>query len=158
MLWKYTLLWIYKAQIIACFYLNVLASLNLNSSFSFMIYFHFHYTVSSTNLLDQLICSWLSGFPLFDFNEESTENKKDTVIVEVKWRCVRHTSEWQCTSFIIPPALRTVPLAICISMAIVTSCYVLTNVAYYTVMSAEELLASQAVAVVSNSNTFQPRW
>ncbi|XP_070818555.1 cystine/glutamate transporter [Chaetodon trifascialis] len=42
---------------------------------------------------------------------------------------------------------RTVPLAICISMAIVTSCYVLTNVAYYTVMSAEELLASQAVAV-----------
>ncbi|KAI3352112.1 hypothetical protein L3Q82_020927 [Scortum barcoo] len=42
---------------------------------------------------------------------------------------------------------RTVPLAICISMAIVTLCYVLINVAYYTVMSAEELLASEAVAV-----------
>ncbi|KAM9377806.1 cystine/glutamate transporter isoform 2-T2 [Pholidichthys leucotaenia] len=42
---------------------------------------------------------------------------------------------------------KTLPLAICISMGIVTSCYVLTNVAYYTVMSAEELLASQAVAV-----------
>ncbi|KAM7388889.1 hypothetical protein PAMP_022897 [Pampus punctatissimus] len=42
---------------------------------------------------------------------------------------------------------RNVPLAICISMVIVTSCYVLTNVAYFTVMSAEELLASQAVAV-----------
>ncbi|XP_056133675.1 cystine/glutamate transporter [Lampris incognitus] len=42
---------------------------------------------------------------------------------------------------------RTVPLAICISMAIVTTCYVLTNVAYFTVMSAEELLASTAVAV-----------
>lgn len=38
-------------------------------------------------------------------------------------------------------------------MAIVTSCYVLTNVAYYTVMSAEELLDSQAVAVVSHANT-----
>uniref|UniRef100_UPI0037E8B16B cystine/glutamate transporter n=1 Tax=Semicossyphus pulcher TaxID=241346 RepID=UPI0037E8B16B len=42
---------------------------------------------------------------------------------------------------------RTVPLAICISMAIVTACYVLANLAYYTVMSAEELLASEAVAV-----------
>uniref|UniRef100_A0A7N5ZQM7 Cystine/glutamate transporter n=1 Tax=Anabas testudineus TaxID=64144 RepID=A0A7N5ZQM7_ANATE len=42
---------------------------------------------------------------------------------------------------------RTVPLAICISMAIVTSCYVLTNVAYCTVMSAEQLLSSEAVAV-----------
>ncbi|XP_060783215.1 cystine/glutamate transporter [Neoarius graeffei] len=42
---------------------------------------------------------------------------------------------------------RTVPLAICISMVIVTVCYTLTNVAYYTVMSAEELLASSAVAV-----------
>ncbi|KAK2839103.1 hypothetical protein Q7C36_013917 [Tachysurus vachellii] len=42
---------------------------------------------------------------------------------------------------------RTVPLAICISMVIVTVCYTLTNVAYYTVMSADELLASSAVAV-----------
>ncbi|CAN9514523.1 unnamed protein product [Ophioblennius macclurei] len=42
---------------------------------------------------------------------------------------------------------RTVPLAICISMAIVTACYVLVNVAYYTVMTADELLDSDAVAV-----------
>ncbi|KAK3535650.1 hypothetical protein QTP70_018416 [Hemibagrus guttatus] len=42
---------------------------------------------------------------------------------------------------------RTVPLAICISMAIVTVCYTLTNVAYYTVMSSDQLLASSAVAV-----------
>ncbi|CAM9325024.1 unnamed protein product, partial [Lampetra planeri] len=40
---------------------------------------------------------------------------------------------------------RTVPLAICISMVAVTSCYVLINVAYFTVMSADELLASTAV-------------
>uniref|UniRef100_G3Q7Q8 Cystine/glutamate transporter n=1 Tax=Gasterosteus aculeatus aculeatus TaxID=481459 RepID=G3Q7Q8_GASAC len=53
-----------------------------------------------------------------------------------------------CTAcVIIPHAIRTMPLAICISMAIVTSCYVLTNVAYYTVMTAEELLDSEAVAV-----------
>lgn len=55
------------------------------------------------------------------------------------------------TLLIHPSVLRTVPLAICISMAIVTSCYVLTNIAYYTVMSAEELLASDAVAVVRSS-------
>ncbi|XP_016389409.1 cystine/glutamate transporter-like [Sinocyclocheilus rhinocerous] len=42
---------------------------------------------------------------------------------------------------------RTVPLAICISMVIVMICYTMTNVAYFTVMSAEELLASNAVAV-----------
>lgn len=46
---------------------------------------------------------------------------------------------------------RTVPLAICISMAIVTIGYVLTNVAYFTTISAEELLLSNAVAVVSPS-------
>lgn len=51
----------------------------------------------------------------------------------------------------ISPTFRTVPLAIFISMAIVTTCYVLTNVAYYTVMSAEELLDSQAVAVVGST-------
>ena len=49
-----------------------------------------------------------------------------------------------------PPSLpRTLPLAICISMAGVSICYVLINVAYYTVMSADELLASGAVAVVT---------
>lgn len=39
-------------------------------------------------------------------------------------------------------------------MAIVTFCYVLTNVAYFTVMSADELLGSQAVAVVSSHKLF----
>ncbi|XP_006977662.1 cystine/glutamate transporter [Peromyscus maniculatus bairdii] len=42
---------------------------------------------------------------------------------------------------------RTIPLAICISMAIITVGYVLTNVAYFTTISAEELLQSSAVAV-----------
>lgn len=46
---------------------------------------------------------------------------------------------------------RTIPLAICISMAIVTIGYVLTNVAYFTTISAEELMLSDAVAVVSPS-------
>lgn len=44
---------------------------------------------------------------------------------------------------------RNIPLAICISMAIITVGYVLTNVAYFTTISAEELLLSNAVAVVS---------
>uniref|UniRef100_A0A8D2AYY3 Cystine/glutamate transporter n=1 Tax=Sciurus vulgaris TaxID=55149 RepID=A0A8D2AYY3_SCIVU len=43
---------------------------------------------------------------------------------------------------------KTIPLAICISMVIVTIGYVLTNVAYFTTtISAEELLLSNAVAV-----------
>ncbi|XP_048826427.1 cystine/glutamate transporter [Brienomyrus brachyistius] len=49
---------------------------------------------------------------------------------------------------------RTVPLAICISMTVVTFCYVLINVAYYTVMSAEQLLASEAVAVTFAEKLF----
>ncbi|OXB74607.1 UNVERIFIED_CONTAM: hypothetical protein H355_013441 [Colinus virginianus] len=42
---------------------------------------------------------------------------------------------------------RNIPLAICISMIIVTVGYVLTNVAYFTTISAGELLLSKAVAV-----------
>ncbi|ERE87834.1 cystine/glutamate transporter [Cricetulus griseus] len=42
---------------------------------------------------------------------------------------------------------KNIPLAICISMAIITVGYVLTNVAYFTTISAEELLLSNAVAV-----------
>nr|DBA28955.1 TPA: hypothetical protein GDO54_009233 [Pyxicephalus adspersus] len=42
---------------------------------------------------------------------------------------------------------KNIPLAICISMVTVTVGYVLTNVAYYTTITAEELVASSAVAV-----------
>uniref|UniRef100_A0A8C3MAZ0 Cystine/glutamate transporter n=3 Tax=Passeriformes TaxID=9126 RepID=A0A8C3MAZ0_GEOPR len=42
---------------------------------------------------------------------------------------------------------KNIPLAICISMIIVTVGYVLTNVAYFTTISAGELLLSKAVAV-----------
>ncbi|XP_039607615.1 cystine/glutamate transporter [Polypterus senegalus] len=42
---------------------------------------------------------------------------------------------------------KTVPLAICLSMVIVTFSYVLINVAYYAVLTADEMLASDAVAM-----------
>ncbi|EMP32168.1 Cystine/glutamate transporter [Chelonia mydas] len=42
---------------------------------------------------------------------------------------------------------KNIPLAICVSMVIVTVGYVLTNVAYFTTISPEELLNSEAVAV-----------
>lgn len=50
---------------------------------------------------------------------------------------------------------RNIPLAICISMIIVTVGYVLTNVAYFTTISAGELLLSKAVAVVSHRRKMQ---
>lgn len=44
---------------------------------------------------------------------------------------------------------RNLPLAIIIGIPLVTGCYILMNVSYFTVMTATELLQSQAVAVVS---------
>uniref|UniRef100_A0A674A268 Si:ch73-352p4.8 n=1 Tax=Salmo trutta TaxID=8032 RepID=A0A674A268_SALTR len=49
------------------------------------------------------------------------------------------------TEEVINP-IRNIPLAIIFSMVTVTVCYVLVNVAYYTMMTAEELLVSDAVA------------
>lgn len=44
--------------------------------------------------------------------------------------------------------LRNLPLAIMIGIPLVTVCYVMVNIAYFTVMTPTELLLSPAVAVV----------
>ncbi|CAN9508447.1 unnamed protein product [Ophioblennius macclurei] len=50
---------------------------------------------------------------------------------------------------------RNIPLAIIFSMVTVTVFYVMVNVAYYTMLTAEELLMSEAVAVTFASRAFQ---
>lgn len=46
---------------------------------------------------------------------------------------------------------RNLPRAICISLPLVTVIYVLANIAYFVVLTQDEILASNAVAVVSLS-------
>ena len=50
--------------------------------------------------------------------------------------------------------IRNLPRAIAISCTLVTVVYVMTNVAFYTTLSTEEVLGSEAVAVVRDSGYF----
>ncbi|XP_073879174.1 B(0,+)-type amino acid transporter 1 isoform X2 [Macaca fascicularis] len=51
---------------------------------------------------------------------------------------------------------RNLPLAIIIGIPLVTVCYILINVSYFTVMTATELLQSQAVAVTFGDRVLYP--
>ncbi|XP_059366709.1 cystine/glutamate transporter-like [Carassius carassius] len=65
---------------------------------------------------------------------------------------------WYYLNFITEEVInpnRTIPLAIIFSMVTITMFYVLVNVAYYTMMTANELLMSDAVAVTFASRALQ---
>ena len=68
----------------------------------------------------------------------------------LQWENPYHQSDHGNTLF----HFRNIPLAIIISIPLVTVVYVLVNVAYFTALSPAELLASPAVAVVSQYLSF----
>ncbi|XP_073477958.1 cystine/glutamate transporter-like [Aquarana catesbeiana] len=54
---------------------------------------------------------------------------------------------------------RNIPITVIVSLIIVTICYLLTNVAYYTVLTTNEVLASEAVAMTFTDHTLsQVSW
>ncbi|CAH2276534.1 cystine glutamate transporter-like [Pelobates cultripes] len=46
---------------------------------------------------------------------------------------------------------RNIPITVIVSLILITICYLLANVSYYTILTADEILASEAVAVMMSS-------
>lgn len=72
----------------------------------------------------------------------SAESELFLIVLKGLWEWLHHCRFWSLLF------LRNLPRAIMIAMPVVIICYVLVNMAYLSVMTAEEIISSPAVAVV----------
>lgn len=87
---------------------------------------------------------------MFDMFNRTVEEQTSNYAVLRVVSCIKNPNCEKVSICMFVCLYRNLPRAIYISIPLVTLVYTLTNIAYFSSMTPEELLASNAVAVVSD--------